>query len=69
MGLRTTGQSAQPTASAKRRGLPGPGFAAHHAARTADIEVQLCAESSSMHSSRSEHNLGRAAPNAPTMRE
>ena len=28
MGPSTTGQSAQPTAEPKRRGLPGPGFAA-----------------------------------------
>ena len=43
MGASTAGQSAKPTASAKRRGLPGLGFAARTAIHTADLEVQLCA--------------------------
>ena len=42
----TTGQSAQPTAEPKLRGLPCTGFAVtEHQARTADGEVQLCAVS------------------------
>jgi hypothetical protein len=42
----TTGQSAQPTAEPKLRGLPCAGFAVtEHQARTADGEVQLCAVS------------------------
>jgi hypothetical protein len=38
MSVSTAGQSVQPTASAKRRGLPGPGFAAPNAANSGPLD-------------------------------